>query len=456
MRAYTSVDSDESLEALFEQANSQGQTVFAASGDTGSTGCFRSGGDDAGVLNVQVPASEPLVIGVGGTTIGDSSETVWNESANQAGAGSGGVSDVWCMPSYQHQTSIPGLINANSATNSGCATSVGQYVRQVPDVSADADPYSGYVILYDGEWIAIGGTSAAAPLWAAIAALIDASPFCGDYGSGAAGVLPQGLYAMVATDHGYIYPASAQQIPEALGDVTSGNNDYTPSGYDGGLYPAGVGYDEATGLGVPLVTGVNGSLQPSMFYPGLAALMCKYYSTKLKSAAVTSVVPSAGPAGHSATVTVHGSGFLPIAGADMAIVGTTRLAAHCTTASTCTVTLPARAASTINLQISAEDFAPSPIVTADRYQYKAAPTVTSLSPAKGSHKGRTKVTIHGTNFTGVRSVHFGSKAATNLKVISATEITVTAPAGKGTVHVTVTATGGTSSSTSSSSKYQYT
>ena len=454
--AYTSTDDDESLEALFEQANSQGQTVFAASGDTGSTGCLASGGDDADILNVQVPSSEPLVIGVGGTTIGESSETVWNESDIEGGAGSGGISEIWCMPAYQHQTSIPGLINADSQTNPDCSTSVGHYIRQVPDVSADADPYSGYVILYDGEWLPIGGTSAAAPLWAAIADLTDASPFCADYGSGAAGVLPQGLYASVANDHAYIYPANDEQIPEALADVTSGDNDYTPSGYTGGLYPAGVGYDEATGLGVPLVTGLNGSFQPSMFYPGLAALMCKYYSTKLKSVAVTSVVPSAGPAGHSATVTVHGSGFLPIAGADMAVIGSTELPANCTTTATCTVTVPARGVGAINIQISAEDFAPSPITAADRYQYAAAPTVTSVYPVRGPAKGGTKVTIHGSNFTGVTSVHFGSKPATSLKVVSATEVTVTAPAGTGTIHVTVTATGGTSSSTSSSSKYQYT
>jgi hypothetical protein len=214
-----------------------------------------------------------------------------------------------------------------------------------------------------------------------------------------------------------------------------------------------VGDDEATGLGVPLVTGLNGSRQPSMFYPGLAALMCKEYSTKLTSAAVTSVVPNAGAAG---PVTVHGSGFLPIAGADMAIIGSTMVAANCTTTTTCKVTLPGQVAGTVNVQISAEDFAPSPVTAADRYQYIAAPTVTSLSPARGPAKGGTKVTIHGTNFTGVASAHFGPKLGTSLKVISATEVTVTAPAGTGTVHVTISAIGGTSSPTSSAGKYQYT
>jgi len=443
----------ESMETLFEQANSQGQTVFAATGDTGSTECLRAGGADADALNVQTPSSAPYVIGVGGTTIGASGETAWNESAVSAGAGGGGLSDYWCMPDYQYQTSIPGLVNADSQTNAACSASSGDYVRQVPDVSADADPYSGYVIDLSGVWEDIGGTSAAAPLWAAIAALTDASPFCADYGSGAAGVLPEGLYAAVAVDHSYIYPSSP--VPEVLNDITGGNIDYTPSGYTGGLYPAGTGYDEATGLGTPVVTGLDSSLRPSMFFPGLTALMCAQYATKLTSVAVTSVTPSRGAAGHQTVVTVHGSGFLPIAGADMAIIGSAEVAATCASTTVCTATFPASAAGTVNVQISAEDFAPSPVTTADRYQYVAAPGVSSLSPARGPVKGGTKVTIHGTNFTGVTAVHFGAKLAANLKVISATEITVTAPAGSGTVHVSVTAVGGSSSTTSTATKYQY-
>jgi len=445
----------QSMQTLFEQANSQGQTVFAAAGDFGSTECFPSGGPDAAALNVSAPSSEPYVVGVGGTTIGSSAETVWNESAQQAGAGGGGISSFWCMPTYQYQTSIPGLVNGDSQTDSGCPAATGNLIRQVPDVSADADPFSGYVIDFGGSWTVIGGTSAAAPLWAAIAALTDASPFCADYGSGTAGVLPEGLYAAVGADHSYIYPASPGLAPEVLGDIASGNNDYTPSGYTGGLFPAGTGYDEASGLGVPLVTGLDASAHPSMFYPGLTALMCAVYATKLTSVTVTSVSPNRGPAGHAATVTVHGTGFLPIAGADMAVVGSKLIAAHCTSTTACTVTLPAMAAGTINIQMSAEDFAPSSVTTADRYQYVAAPGLTSLSPTRGPTKGGTKVTIHGTNFIGVRAVHFGAKLGTNVKVISATQITVTAPAGTGTVHVTVTAAGGTTSSTSAASKYRY-
>lgn len=449
-----------SLQNVFEQANSQGQTVFSSAGDTGSTECLRNGGQNAAILNPETPSTEPFVNAVGGTTIGASSETVWNESAISAGAGGGGISSFWCMPSYQDVTTIPGLVNANSQSDSThCTGTSNNLIRQVPDVSADADPQSGYAVFAGGSWGVIGGTSAAAPLWAAIAALTDASPFCKDYGSGNAGVLPQGLYFVVGEDAGYIYPSSSSQVPEVLFDITSGNNDYTPSGYTGGLYPAGTGFDEATGLGVPLVTGINGGLRPSNFFPGLTALMCKIFSTKLTKVTVTGVSPKAGPAGHTTTVTVHGTGFLPIAGADMALIGSTRIAAKCTTTTSCTVTVPAKpAGTTINIRISAEDFAPSAVTAADRFQYVAAPTLSSLSPKKGTHKGGTKVTIHGTHFTGVRSVHFGGKLATHVTVVSATEITVTAPAGtKGkTVHVTVSAAGGTTSSTSAAGKYTYT
>ena len=305
-----------------------------------------------------------------------------------------------------------------------------------------------------GTWGIIGGTSAAAPLWAAIAALTDASPFCAAYGSGPAGVFPQALYGELGANPTLAYPPPGF-VPEALFDITSGNNDYTPSGYTGGLYPSGTGFDEATGLGVPLVTGLDGNLNTSWFYPGLTALMCAALATKLQTFSVTGVSPNVGPAGHAATVTVHGTGFLPIAGADMAVLGTTLIPAHCATTTACTVTLPARAAGTVNVQMSVEAQTPSKVTAADHYTYVAAPGLTSLSPVRGPLKGGTKVTIHGTNFIGVKSVHFGAKLATGLKVISATQLTVIAPAGSGTVHVTVTAAGGTSSATSAAGKYQY-
>jgi subtilase family serine protease len=355
-------------QTLFEQANSQGQTVFAAAGDTGSTGCLRSGGPDASKLEVQDPSSQPYVIGVGGTTATSTAETVWNESALELGAGGGGLSTVWCMPSYQYQTAVPGLVNSHSKKNSGCPTAEGQYVREVPDVTADADPETGYVIYFSGSWTAIGGTSAAAPLWAAIAALIDASPFCSDYGSGDAGVLPQGLWDTASVDHSYIYSGGKDE-PEIVSDITQGNNDYTPSGYTGGLYPATTGYDQASGLGSPIVAGVGSGGSVSMFYPGLAAAMCRAYATKLTTDTITSISPTSGSTSGGTTVTVNGTGFMPVSGADMAEIGTTLISATCTTTTKCTFKTPKHAAGTVDVRMIAEDYATSPITTKDKFKY---------------------------------------------------------------------------------------
>jgi subtilase family serine protease len=446
------LDSDATLisdeQTLFEQAATQGQTVFAAAGDDGSTACLPDDSSNDSSLSADDPASQPYVVGVGGTAITSDGESVWNESANTTGAGGGGLSVDWCMPSYQYQTSIPGLVNSDSKTSSSCSSSnKGSYVRQEPDVAADADPFTGYVIYYDGSWQGgWGGTSAAAPLWAAVAALIDASPFCTDYASGDAGVQPEGLYTVANDAEGYIYPTTASQ-PEVLYDVTKGNNDYTPSGYTGGLYPATVGYDMTTGLGTPLVTGYTSSGAASMFYPGLAALMCYVYGTKLRTDAITGLSPNAGAANKTQKVTVTGKGFLPIAGADLAQVTSTSgkvlkvVSASCSSTTKCTVSMPALSARTVDIQISAEDLALSKVTSASRFTYAKAPTVTSLSPAKDK-AGRT-ITIHGTNFVHVTAVRFGSKRGTKVRVISSTEITVTVPKGSGTVNVTVTAAGGT-------------
>jgi subtilase family serine protease len=355
---------------LFEQAASQGQTVFAAAGDTGSTGCLRSGGPDAGDLATLDPATQPYVNGVGGTSVTSSGETVWNDSGTETGAGGGGRSAFWCMPGYQHQTSVPGLISSRSEKNSGCPSAEGRYVREDPDVSADADPDTGYVIYYKGTWTVIGGTSAAAPLWAAVAALVDDSPFCKAYGSGDAGVLSQGLWQTAGVDHAYIYSGGKYE-PEIFRDITKGNNDYTPSGYTGGLFPATTGYDMASGLGSPLVSGVGSGGKVSMFYPGLAAAMCERYRTKLKSDSISSISPKSGPAKGGTKVTVNGKGFMPVAGADMAEIGTKLVAASCKTSTKCTVVMPKHAAGTVAIRIIAEDYFTTPTTSADKFTYKS-------------------------------------------------------------------------------------
>jgi len=443
-------------QTLFEQANSQGQTVFAAAGDTGSTDCVRTGDPSIeSSLAVDDPGSQPLVVSVGGTSIGKTTEKVWNDSGSQSGAGGGGISAFWCMPKYQDVTAIPGLENSNSVvdTKDCSAASTDALIRQAPDVSADADPNTGYTIFYTGSaspvkgWLPIGGTSAAAPLWAAAAALIDSSPFCTDYASGRPGVLPQVLYDLAGVDASYIYKQPNGGY-EALYDVQSGNDDYTPSGYLGGLFPAGFGYDMASGLGTPQLTGLTGSLKASNYFPGLAALICHALGTQVSAPAVTGISPALGPSAGGAQVTITGSGFLTIPGADEVKVGSHMVPASCTTATTCTAVMPATPAGTVDLRMGVEDFALSAATSADRFTFVARPVLTKLSPKSGSPAGGTTVLIFGQHLSGATAVHFGGRLATHLVQVSATELKVTSPHGSGTVHVTVTTAGGTSAVTS--------
>ncbi len=205
---------------LFQEAAVQGQSIFAASGDAGTDDC------QTGQVSVDDPASQPFVTGVGGTSLQSlgppPSESVWD---NSDGASGGGVSTLWGRPFYQDASAV-----AQSAVTCG---SSGTRCREVPDVAADADPSSGYVIYYRGRWTTFGGTSAATPLWAALTALADASPACG---GAPVGLANAGLYA-----------AAGRNYAGNFDDVTTGQN-----GFDGlAGYSAGPGYDMASGLGSP-------------------------------------------------------------------------------------------------------------------------------------------------------------------------------------------------------------
>jgi subtilase family serine protease len=362
-------------EALFEQANAQDQTIFSASGDDGSTGCSNNATANAR-LSAVTPASDPYVIGVGGTSFdftsnNDLVEVVWNDSDLDSGAGGGGVSSQWCMPAYQHRTNIPAIVNSHSVKDKkSCATG---YYRQVPDVSALGDPAYGYAIVADDEWIQVGGTSAATPVWASIAALTDASAFCSAYRSKGA-TLPQTLYAATTAYHNYIYASS----PQGLDDITNGNNDYTPSGYNGGLYPATTGYDMATGLGSPMLSGLTGLYgggkgEWHTYLVGLTQLLCHQSATTAKTVKVTSVSPDSGPAGKARKVVVHGSGFLGVSSANAAQIISGRkvlatVGASCS-ATKCTITVPAESARTVDIKIFAVSLWSSPLTAKDRYRY---------------------------------------------------------------------------------------
>jgi subtilase family serine protease len=368
--AKTSTSVMNAYETQAQKAAAQGQTILAAAGDTGSTGCLDNG---SSVLSTESPSILPYVVGVGGTSFNNNgAEIVWNDSGSGNGAGGGGISTHFCMPAYQDRTGIPGIINGLSKKDAS-STCKSKHFREGPDISADSDPIFGYAILYAGLWQPIAGTSAATPLWAAIAALTDASPFCSDEASGPVGVLPQVLYKVAASYRSFIYASK----PQGLRDVKSGNTDYTPSGYTGGRYPATGGYDMATGLGAPMVGGLTANGKSWItFIPGYAALACHAQAKKLTSPKVSSVSPRSGKAGKSVKVTVHGSEFLPIPGADQArIISGGKVIATVTAncgKGACTLTLPAESARTVDIKIYAEALWSSPLTKGDRYTYNKA------------------------------------------------------------------------------------
>ena len=196
------------MNAAFKDAAALGVTVLAASGDSLATD-----GQADGRAHVDYPASDPYVIGCGGTHIESSGatlskETVWN--SNGTGTG-GGVSVQWPLPAYQANAGVP-------AGQGGMAR------RGVPDVSADADPGSGYRIVLGGRTGVIGGTSAVAPLWSALIAVLNTAR-----GKPLGFVSPQ-LYASAS----------------AFRDITVGDNRVGDVGYT-----AGPGWDACTGLGSP-------------------------------------------------------------------------------------------------------------------------------------------------------------------------------------------------------------
>jgi kumamolisin len=200
----------QNMDQAFQAAPLLGVTICCASGDDGSN----DGGPPGN--NVDFPASSPFALGCGGTRLFGasttiSSEDVWND---QSGATGGGVSNVFLQPGWQANANVP----AGGIENRG---------RGVPDVSGDADPATGYQVRVDGVDRVFGGTSAVAPLWAGLIALLNQSL------GQPVGFLNPVIYGL---------PANVG----AFRDITSGNN---------GAFQAGPGWDACTGLGSP-----NGSI----------------------------------------------------------------------------------------------------------------------------------------------------------------------------------------------------
>ena len=157
---------------------------------------------------------------------------------------------------------------------------------------------------------------------------------------------------------------------------------------------------------------------------------------------VSGISPSSGPNGGGTSVTITGSSLTGVTAVSFGTVAASNVIVESDSA--VVATAPAHADGTVNVTVT-NPAGTSAAVAADQYTYAAAaPTVTSVSPATGPSGGGTTVTITGTGFTDATGVSFGSTAATNVSVESATSITALAPSGSGVVDVTVTTPDGTS------------
>ena len=196
-----------------------GVTIFFSSGDSGS----------GSPVDVTYPASSLAVTGCGGTTVENVSGSSFTEVA--WGGSGGGISNVFGLPYWQNWAGIPPSVNP-----------AGHKGRGVPDVGGNADPASGYMLIQNGQTIGpIGGTSAVAPLYAGLVALLNAS--LGE----PLGYLNYNLYALAGP---YVYV-----------DITSGSN---------GAYNAGPGWDAVTGWGSIVGTAIATALEGIGLPPGLA------------------------------------------------------------------------------------------------------------------------------------------------------------------------------------------
>ncbi|GCE18539.1 S53 family peptidase [Dictyobacter kobayashii] len=226
--------------SLFAIAAAQGQSIFAASGDSGSSGNLNTGSNCADSnFHVLDPASQPYVTGVGGTSLYINSNGTYNREStwnSQNGASGGGISTQWAMPSWQQN------VTKYTPTQS-CGSSTG-YCRQVPDVSLSADPSYGYLMYVSPcntngtcpspNWYDIGGTSAAAPMFAAYTALANQQSLSQGYFN--LGFMNPLLYGLAQNPTLYA---------NDFHDITTGNNNLV----GGSQYAATGGYDLATGLG---------------------------------------------------------------------------------------------------------------------------------------------------------------------------------------------------------------
>lgn len=349
------------LEPVLKQASSQGQTILVSSGDWGATACETPDSNGnvtlaTGGLSVSYPASSPNVTAVGGTTLtgttsqywsssnnsyrgsalGYIPETAWNDTtASGLSASGGGASATFGKPSWQAGTGV--LSDGH---------------RDVPDVAFPSSPQTnGYLVCVigtyqctngstfgnsSGVWV-YGGTSAAAPNFAAMLAIVEQA-----IGGTAQGNINSQLYTL----------AAGSSATSVFHDITTGNNTVQCKGGTLGCsstnaatngtmgYSAGTGYDMVTGLG-------------SLDAGGLATALKTSTGTGTKSTptvdlGASSITPTGGST-INLFVTVSGNGAVPTGSVNLSVDGTsfnTVTLSSSGTSATSTYTVPSCTATT--------------------------------------------------------------------------------------------------------------
>lgn len=405
----------------FRQAAAQGMSVFVSTGDSGSAGCdYGSSTTATGGLAINGLASTPYNVAVGGTQFNEGAGSYWNATAdshqasaksfipelvwNQSSggglwAGSGGVSTLYATPAWQTGTGVP-------AGDPGATT---QHHRYIPDVSLTAASHDGYLI-YQGSLGVVAGTSASAPSFAGLMALVNQR-------AGARQGLPNPrIYAL------------ASQVPAVFHDTTGGTTAVPCSNgsanCSGGVltgYAATAGYDLATGWG---------SVDAN-------ALVSNWTSVSALPQIISITPNPISATGAAQSVTLNGSGFTT--GAGLQVVASysggtpvTLSGSSITASSTTSITVSINfgtTARTWSFQVTNPNSQQSNTVT---LTVNAPPVITSFNPnpMTGS-SGIQTLTVNGTGFqsgagltliagyTGYSTTVTGA----NLTFVSATQLT---------------------------------
>jgi hypothetical protein len=450
---------------LFEQAAAQGQSFFSAAGDNGSDDCNTNetstpiSGQNP--VSVDDPGSQPYVVSVGGTTIDAATqpptEQIWNDGPS-GGAGGGGISESWAMPTWQRESTVPGVAipgdsdyrNADAVEKQfGYAANFCQSTvsgadsttpcRVVPDVSAQADWNIGAITVYQalyGGWYTDGGTSSSTPLWAAIVALSNASPTCASNPSTRRGV---GFVSPLL----YSVASSPAQYAASFNDIKLGNNDVYGL-ESNGVFPATSGYDLASGLGSPQLTGPGGTA-------GLAYYLCSAAVAPSRPV-VSGITPTTGPIGGGTRITISGGGFenggksnvatIEIGAAqlpptDFSVKSSTQISAVLPPVREARPPVPPApqdGAGPANVVVTLKDDESSAAGPRSVFQYvdtrgtSTVPSVTGVVPSGGFESAPANVTILGSGFSSATKVSFGGVPATKFTVLSPNELSVTPPA----------------------------